>query len=614
MHRYYCSYFDRNYLLKAIALINSLNRHCSRPFTLYAICLDEISRVILNRLALPNVVTVPLHGVEENDAALLEAKGNRSTVEYYWTLTPSVMLWLLDRHPEIDLITYLDADLYFYGDSEPIFREMGEASTLIHGHRFPEGLKHLESFGKYNVGLLSFRRDADGLEVLRWWRERCNEWCYCRIDNGRYGDQLYLDDWPARFNKVHVLEHIGAGVAPWNHIQYRFWNAPSGEARVDDREVIFYHFHSLDLVRPWLVVPAKFTLYPLREDVIRCCIMPYVEELCRSMEMVRGILPEFSFGMLNDQLLNAEQTLIARREQAGELERLGLAHPKLDLGDGWECHCSPQMSPPAPPYRPQGPAILVPAPPPRITVVTPSYNYARYLEACLDSVLSQGYPNLELLVLDGGSDDGSVEIIKKYEKHLAFWRSRPDEGNYAAIEEGLNRASGEIMTWLNADDMFHPGAFGLVSRIFAESGEVEWLTGRPNSFDEEGRQKHLLSFLPMNSRAKYLEDRELIQQEGTFWRRALWLRSGAYIEKNLPLAADLELWARFFRSARLYSVDTMIAGFRDHPLQKSKDKAGYTAEANRVLARERGLFAAEQNPFTPPAPLPILIEGDRVVM
>ena len=250
---------------------------------------------------------------------------------------------------------------------------------------------------------------------------------------------------------------------------------------------------------------------------------------------------------------------------------------------------------------------------PRISVVVPSYNYGRYLADCLDSILSQGYPNLELIVLDGGSTDGTVELLKRYEKRIAFWRSHPDAGQYAAIEEGLNRASGEIMTWLNADDMFHPGAFDAVSRIFMQSAEVEWVMGRPNSFNEKGGQKQVLSFLPMNSRAKYLSDQELIQQEGTFWRRELWLRSGAYIEKNLPLAADLELWARFFRSARLFSVDLLLAGFRDHPLQKSKDKAGYTAEANRVLARERELFAAQARPFSPPAPLPILIRGDEVI-
>jgi glycosyltransferase involved in cell wall biosynthesis len=249
---------------------------------------------------------------------------------------------------------------------------------------------------------------------------------------------------------------------------------------------------------------------------------------------------------------------------------------------------------------------------PKITLVIPSYNYGCYLEACLDSILSQNYQNLELIIMDGGSTDDSLPIIRKHQQHLAYWQSCPDGGQYSAIEEGLRRGTGEIMGWLNADDMFHPGAFQVVSRIFQESLDVEWLGGRPNSFDEQGRQKVVLSFLPMTSRAKYLADQELIQQEGTFWRRALWERSGGYLEKGLQLAADLELWARFLRSSQLHAVDCLIAGFRDHPLQKSKDKAGYTAEANLVLERERAVFAAERKPFNPPAPLPILVPGAGV--
>lgn len=250
----------------------------------------------------------------------------------------------------------------------------------------------------------------------------------------------------------------------------------------------------------------------------------------------------------------------------------------------------------------------------RLSLVIPSYNYGQYLEACIDSILSQNYPNLEFIIMDGGSTDNSLQIIKKYQKHLAYWQSCPDAGQYSAIEEGFRRSTGEIMGWLNADDMFHPGAFSTVSYIFSEDPATEWLMGRPNSFDEQGNQKHVLTFLPMNSRAKYLADEELIQQEGVFWRRGLWERSGAYIEKELLLAADLELWARFFRSATLLSVDALIAGFRDHPLQKSKDKAAYTAEANRVLARERQIFAAEKKRFSPPAPLPFLLRANGAAL
>ncbi len=286
-------------------------------------------------------------------------------------------------------------------------------------------------------------------------------------------------------------------------------------------------------------------------------------------------------------------------------ERLDLnvtSAPLLDL--------VPRLSPPPRQLATAG----IPPAPPRISIAIPSYNYAHYLESCLDSILSQGYPNLELIVMDGGSTDGTVDIIKKYERYLYFWRSHPDAGQYAAIEEGLNRSTGEIMTWLNADDMFHPGAFDAVSRIFMQAPEVEWIMGRPNSFDEAGVQKQVLSWLPLNSRAKYLADEVFIQQEGVFWRRALWERSGARIDRTLSLAADLELWARFFRSARLFSVDRPIAGFRDHPLQKSKDQAAYSVEASVILAREKGIFAAEAAHFNPPPPLPILVKENEIIL
>ncbi|UFS72800.1 glycosyltransferase [Geomonas sp. RF6] len=253
------------------------------------------------------------------------------------------------------------------------------------------------------------------------------------------------------------------------------------------------------------------------------------------------------------------------------------------------------------------PTIRVKTAAPRISLVTPSYNYGEYLEACLDSILSQNYPNLEYIVMDGGSTDNTVQILKKYERHFTYWQSRPDGGQYRAIDDGLRRTTGEIMTWLNADDMFHPGAFETAAEIFGADAAVEWIMGRPNSFDQAGRQKGVLPYLPLNSRARYLADEDFIQQEGIFWKRSLWERAGAHIRTDMKLAADLELWARFFRHAPLYAVDTLLAGFRDHPLQKSKDKAGYTAEANIVLAREREIFAAERPQYNPLPPLPILV-------
>ena len=137
---------------------------------------------------------------------------------------------------------------------------------------------------------------------------------------------------------------------------------------------------------------------------------------------------------------------------------------------------------------------------PKISVVTPSYNQARFLEACIESVLGQNYPNLEYIVMDGGSTDGSIEIIKKYEKHITYWKSERDAGQFDAINQGLNKSTGEIMTWINSDDLLHPWAFELVSWVFLTRPEVLWLTGRPNGVNASGQQSWCANYSPLWSR------------------------------------------------------------------------------------------------------------------
>ena len=178
-----------------------------------------------------------------------------SRLEYYFTCTPSLSLYILDRFPQVDVLTYLDADLFFYGNPEPIFAELGDQSVLIVGHRFPPALRSRERFGIYNVGLLSFRNDASGRECLNWWRERCLEWCHDWVEDGRFADQKYLDDWPTRFRGVVVLQHKGAGLAPWN-VSGSELRDEAGTVFVDNQPLIFYHFHHLRRLTSYLVDPG----------------------------------------------------------------------------------------------------------------------------------------------------------------------------------------------------------------------------------------------------------------------------------------------------------------------------------------------------------------------
>lgn len=240
---------------------------------------------------------------------------------------------------------------------------------------------------------------------------------------------------------------------------------------------------------------------------------------------------------------------------------------------------------------------------PIISIITPSFNQAEFLEECIDSVLSQNYPNLEYIIMDGGSTDGSVEIIKKYEKHLTYWQSQPDGGQYNAVNDGFKKTSGEIMTWLNSDDKYHRDALFKVAYLFESNSSVEWLTGHPTLWGKRGEIIHVEPYLPVYCWNNYQEGRynnPFIQQESTFWKRSLWERAGGHLRTDLQYAGDLELWVRFFRHAPLYSVETLLGGYRSHGNQKAAlfmDR--YVAEAEMVLASERDSYVHDCHPEGP---------------
>lgn len=314
MPRSYCTLFDSNYLTRGLALHDSLQRH-EPGSTLIAFCMDEYTKDVLDRLGLPGLEPVALAELEEHDRELRGVKEDRTPLEYCWTATPSVALHSLARHPEVDLITYLDADVFFYSNADPLFDELGDDAVMIVPHRYAPETAHLEeTSGIYNVELVSFRRDDDGLDALRWWHDRCIEWCYYRVEGGKLGDQKYLDDWPERFNRVHVLQHVGGGVAPWNVNNYRLTNA-GDRTLVDGKPLVFYHFHGLRLFRnrrfvrgPEAGRPERYSVPGVTFDWAstfaaipeqrRLVWAPYLAALSRALQLIRTVEPRFAGGLL----------------------------------------------------------------------------------------------------------------------------------------------------------------------------------------------------------------------------------------------------------------------------------------------------------------------------
>lgn len=236
---------------------------------------------------------------------------------------------------------------------------------------------------------------------------------------------------------------------------------------------------------------------------------------------------------------------------------------------------------------------------PRISLVTVNFNMASTLETTLRSVVDQQYAGLEYVVIDGGSTDGSVEIIRRYENRLASWISQPDGGMYDALNRGFAATSGEIMGWLNSDDLHMHWTLSTVAEIFSHCPQVEWITSLyPLIFNEKG---HLCSthYLAGFNRVSFMRGANLprkgfyargfIQQESTFWRRSLWERAGSRLDTSCGTAGDFELWTRFFQHANLAGVAVPLAGFRQRRGQISMEqREAYLASSEKILTQAGG--------------------------
>jgi glycosyltransferase involved in cell wall biosynthesis len=209
---------------------------------------------------------------------------------------------------------------------------------------------------------------------------------------------------------------------------------------------------------------------------------------------------------------------------------------------------------------------------PKISIVTPSFNQGNFIEATIRSVLSQGYPNLEYLVMDGGSTDQTVEILKKYNGQLS-WVSEKDRGQSHAINKGFNLATGDIFSYINSDDVYEPGGLHRVGAFFASHPQAHWLTGRCRIINSQGNEIRKLitaykNFWLLSKSYQVLSVIDYISQPATFWRREVIRRIGSFNEE-LHLAMDYDYSLRVGKQYRLWVVNDYLASFRVHSGSKS---------------------------------------------
>jgi glycosyltransferase involved in cell wall biosynthesis len=223
---------------------------------------------------------------------------------------------------------------------------------------------------------------------------------------------------------------------------------------------------------------------------------------------------------------------------------------------------------------------------PKISIVTPVFNQKDFIEVCIRSILDQNYPNLEYIIIDGGSTDGTTDIIKKYADRIQYWISEPDKGIYHALQKGFRRSTGEIMGWLNSDDILHTNSLFILAEIFGSSNDINWLQGLPTVIDKKGRVVY--SRKARHDKYEFLmkdyHDGLFIQQESTYWTRRLWDKSGAFISLEYKIAGDYELWMRFFKYSTLFVTNALIGAFRYRGKgQLSKDHySEYLYECDKI--------------------------------
>ena len=279
---HFVTLFDLLFLPQGLALHQSMERHAGH-YTLWILCMDDELHEILSEIKLTNVQLLQLSLLETKE--LKQVKLDRSVGEYCWTTTPFAPKFVFDSDPSVERVTYLDADLWFRKSPAQIFQEFDKSgkAVLITDHAYSPEYDLSEKSGQYCVQFTTFTREG-GETVRKWWEDRCIEGCYARFEDGKFGDQKYLDDWPERFpEQVHVLSNQSWTLAPWNANRFPYSNG------------IFWHFHELRLTEKYSKLMVQFTTsYSIPSITRKQIYDPYLDDLRVVIEVMKshGIQPK----------------------------------------------------------------------------------------------------------------------------------------------------------------------------------------------------------------------------------------------------------------------------------------------------------------------------------
>lgn len=280
--------FDSNYLDRGLVLYESLER-CTDDYKLYVIAFDDKCYEILKNEKRKNLIPIKMEDFENEE--LLSVKSTRARSEYCWTCSSFAIAYVLDHYE--DECTYIDADMFFYKNPNYLFEEMqkNDCDVQIIEHRFDNRVisrQMMKRAGKYCVQFNSFLNTSNSRMILRWWQDRVIESCSVEAKKTSFGDQKYLDEWTEKFNNVHVVEDLGAGVAPWNITNYELISSDELSYKLKYKtnnkicDLVFYHFHNLQFVTNDTVdIEVYNRALHTSERLVEAIYLPYINKLLK---------------------------------------------------------------------------------------------------------------------------------------------------------------------------------------------------------------------------------------------------------------------------------------------------------------------------------------------
>ncbi|MEM6318753.1 MAG: glycosyl transferase [Bacteroidota bacterium] len=320
----FCTLFNSFYLSRGLVTYESLIR-AEPDAHLYIVTFDDKAFEVLTQLNLKQATLIPLTTLEKEVPELLAVKADRGFGEYCWTSSSVSTHYIIQKY-RLNQCTYIDADMYFYQSPKILLEEIpSEYSAMITEHRYaPHHQKLGELRGRYCVQFMVFDNDEQGMKVLTWWKDACLDWCYNRMEDGKFGDQKYLDSWTQDFAGVWELQHLGGGVAPWNMEQYDFFEQ-NGRIQLRDKQskkeypLVFFHYHGLKFFDNGKVYPkGRYTI----SDAANCLLFePYIAALEDAKRRIQAIddsfdphgsntvVPTTTFNQLKGQLHHVKRAV-----------------------------------------------------------------------------------------------------------------------------------------------------------------------------------------------------------------------------------------------------------------------------------------------------------------